>query len=68
MTPEGYALLTHQLMTLAAGRVIIILEVSATQNHCHSVADSHAKFYVQLLDFTRCNGVLIGKHESETWL
>ncbi|XP_031422041.1 histone deacetylase 6 [Clupea harengus] len=26
VTPEGYALLTHQLMTLAAGRVIIILE------------------------------------------
>lgn len=26
VTPEGYAHLTHQLMTLAAGRVIIILE------------------------------------------
>lgn len=27
VTPEGYAHLTHQLMSLAAGRVLLILEV-----------------------------------------
>lgn len=29
VTPEGYAHLTHMLMSLAGGRVLIILEVSA---------------------------------------
>lgn len=28
VTPEGYAHLTHMLMSLAAGRVLLILEVS----------------------------------------
>lgn len=28
VTPEGYAHLTHLLMSLAAGRVLLILEVS----------------------------------------
>lgn len=29
VTPEGYAHLTHMLMSLAGGRVLIILEVSS---------------------------------------
>lgn len=34
VTPEGYAHLTHQLMSLAAGRVVVILEVGFTLNTC----------------------------------
>lgn len=30
VTPEGYAHLTHQLLSLAAGRVLVILEVCTT--------------------------------------
>lgn len=32
VTPEGYAHLTHLLMSLAGGRVLLILEVSRDVN------------------------------------
>ncbi len=39
VTPEGYAHLTHQLMSLAAGRVLVILEVGYIHSHMHNVCN-----------------------------
>lgn len=36
VTPEGYAHFTHQLMSLAAGRVLVILEVGYIHSHIHN--------------------------------
>ncbi|XP_042370787.1 histone deacetylase 6-like [Plectropomus leopardus] len=44
VTPEGYAHLTHLLMSLAGGRVLLILEVQThthTHTHTHTITHKH---------------------------
>ncbi len=49
VTPEGYAHLTHQLMSLAAGRVLVILEVGYIHSHMHNVCNLYWWVFQRLM-------------------